>query len=174
MRKLRVLFIFCSLFVNTLVADKNKCSYCEKVYKGAHGLAIHLKWYRGESNTFVCKPCHLSFNTICATKKHQAFHDGKLKYKCQNCPFCTDNISNFNRHKNPCYLDELNKLTEEPDNLDMFVSKMVLPGELDTGLFEGITVDLHDLSPIADRFFPDMEPAAKKMAVEKKLKKIKK
>ena len=53
-------------------------------------------------NTFkpyICPECKKGFKNCFGYKIHLQDHTGEKKYKCEKCPYETNNSSNFDRHK---------------------------------------------------------------------------
>lgn len=48
---------------------------------------------------YICPECKKGFKNCFGYKIHLQDHTGKKKYKCEKCPYETNNSSNFGRHK---------------------------------------------------------------------------
>jgi hypothetical protein len=48
---------------------------------------------------YICPECKKGFKNCFGYKIHRQDHTGEKKYKCEKCPYETNNSSNFDRHK---------------------------------------------------------------------------
>ena len=70
------------------------CKYCDKSFKTANYLKVHLVIHTGEK-PFTCTICDAAFNRRDKLKRHELVHDPVKRYKCPlNVNGCT---REFNR-----------------------------------------------------------------------------
>ena len=54
--------------------------------------------YTGEKKIYTCKECNLNFTTDENLLEHTDAHEGRIPFKCSECPHQCDTISNLTKH----------------------------------------------------------------------------